>query len=609
MKRIQRLSVYALFAAGIIQSSCKKSYLEQPALGALSGVQVTTRAGIDGLLIGAYAALDGQAGNNNVQGSTNIALGGGSPWETSPDNWIYGSVAGGDAHKGSSGTDQPAINSIATFTVDASNGFLNSKWKADYEGITRANNVLKALAQVPGISDADKANLAGQARFLRGHYYFDLKKMFSNVPYIDETTTNFIQPNTTDIWPKIEADFKFAYENLPGTQSQVGRINKWAAGSYLAKTYLFEKKYADADPIFTAVITSGTNSAGTGYGLTDNYEDNFSAATKNNQETVFAIQQAANDGTNTISGANNGDMLNFPYNSPFRCCGFFQPTEDLANSFRTDANGLPYVDDYNSHPLVNDFGLLGPAGAKSAGVTVNFTPDAGNVDPRLDWTVGRRGIPYLDWGNHPGQDWIREQSSAGPYSPKKNVYYQATSSKYSDQSSWAPGTANTVNVIRFADVLLMAAEVKAQLNDFTTAETYVNRVRARAANAATIVYTYADASNPTGGYTTTPAAHYVVSQYPAGAFGGLGQAGALKAIYFERKLELGMEGHRFFDIVRWGIAQQALAAYFSFDGKTISDVVGARFTPNKNEYYPIPQAQIDLESVGGVSALKQNPGY
>jgi hypothetical protein len=596
MKNIKLFPVYcAIAVVGIFQSSCKK-FTEQPATGALSNVQITTKDGVEGLLIGAYSALDGQQGDN-------AALGGGGPWEVSPDNWIYGSVAGGDAHKGSDGTDQPAINSIAKFTLDASNGFMNSKWKADYEGITRANNVLKAVAGVATLTEADKTSYIAQARFLRGHYYFDLKKMFNNVPWIDETVTNFVQPNTMDIWPNIEADFKFAYENLPTTQGQKGRINKWAAGAYLAKSYLYQKKYTEADPIFTAVITTGVNSAGVAYGLTDNYEDNFGAATKNNKETVFAIQQAANDGTNQIAEANNGGMLNYPYNSPFRCCGFYQPTMDLANSFRTNAAGLPYLDDYNLHPLVTDQGLDGVSSKNT------FTTDQGNVDPRLDWTVGRRGIPYLDWGLHPGKDWIREQTSAGPYSPKKNVYYQATQNTYADQHSWAPGTANQVNVIRFADVLLMAAEVKAQLGDLATAQIYVNRVRARAANPASQIYTYADITKPTGGFTTTPAAKYVVGQYPAGAFATLGTAGALKAIYFERKLELGMEGHRFFDIVRWGLAQEYLNAYFTFDGKFISDVAGASFTKGKNEYYPIPQAQIDLESVGGVSALKQNPGY
>lgn len=599
MKAINRLSVLALVAAGImVQSSCQKSYLTQPALGALSTTQVATSPGIDGLLVGAYAALDGQRGNNS-----NGAFGGGNAWEVSPDNWIYGSVAGGDAHKGSSGTDQPPINSIAQFTVDASNGFLNSKWIADYEGIARCNNVLKNLAVAKGIAAADAASFSAQARFLRGHYYFDLKKMFNKVPYVDEKTISTDVVNTVDIWPDIEADFTYAAANLPATQSQIGRVNKWAAEAYLAKTYLYEKKYALADPIFTSVITTGVNSGGTPYALVAKYSDNFYANTKNNSETVFAIQQVSADGTNQISSANNGDMLNYPYNSPFRCCGFFQPTEDLANSFRTDINGLPLVSTYNNFPLVNDQGILG------AKENTPFTPDQGNLDPRLDWTVGRRGIPYLDWGLHPGADWIREQSSAGPYSPKKSVYFQATDSKYSDQSAWAPGTANNVNVIRFADVLLMAAEVKAQLADLTTAQSYVNMVRARAANPAGFVYTYANAANPTGGYTNIPAANYVISQYPAGAFGAMGQAGALNAIYFERKLELGMEGGRFFDIVRWGIAAQSLQAYFAVDGTQISDVKGAHFTTGKNEYYPIPQAQIDLETIGGKSALTQNPGY
>jgi hypothetical protein len=204
-------------------------------------------------------------------------------------------------------------------------------------------------------------------------------------------------------------------------------------------------------------------------------------------------------------------------------------------------------------------------------------------------------------------NWIREQSSAGPYSPKKNVYYQATKGTYADSHSWAPGNANQVNVIRFADVLLMAAEAKAQLGTGDFGLSYVNQVRARAAKPASFVYTYADPASPMGGYTTTPAANYVVSVYPASYFAS--KDAALKAIYFERKLELAMEGHRFFDLSRWGIAQQALATYFGFDGKTITDVTGAHFTTNKNEYYPIPQPQIDLEKINGVSILKQNQGY
>ncbi len=131
----------------------------------------------------------------------------------------------------------------------------------------------------------------------------------------------------------------------------------------------------------------------------------------------------ANDGTNSIANANGGDMLNYPYNSPFRCCGFFQPSVDLANSYRTDANGLPYVTTYNANGIANDQELTSAQ---------SFTPDKGNIDPRLDWTVARRGIPVHDWGLHPGNNWIRDQTSAGPYSNKKNLYWQATAGTFSD---------------------------------------------------------------------------------------------------------------------------------------------------------------------------------
>jgi hypothetical protein len=294
-------------------------------------------------------------------------------------------------------------------------------------------------------------------------------------------------------------------------------------------------------------------------------------------------------------------MLNYPYNGPFSCCGFFQPSVDLANSYRTNpATGLPYLDNYNDHLVKNDMGLLSGD---------SFTPDAGTLDPRLDWTVGRRSIPYLDWGPHPGQDWIREQVSAGPYSPKKNVYWQATQDKYYDGSEWAPGTALNNVLIRFSDVLLMAAEAEVQTGDLNTAEDYVNIVRKRAANPAGFVHTYKDPNKPMNGYTNTPAANYFIRPYPDGNFASNGKDYALKAIYFERKIELAMEGKRFFDLVRWGIAQQTLNAYFSYEGNITSDISNAQFTTGKNEYFPIPQRQIDLTMVNGQASLKQNPGY
>jgi hypothetical protein len=225
-----------------------------------------------------------------------------------------------------------------------------------------------------------------------------------------------------------------------------------------------------------------------------------------------------------------------------------------------------------------------------------FSPDAGNLDPRLDWTAGRRGIPYLDWGKHPGKDWIRNQASAGPFSPKKNVFYKADVGTGGDNSAtqWAPANAINFNLIRFAQVLLWAAECEVEVGSLDKAETYVNKIRNRAANASDFVM---DGSSP--------AAHYFIKPYPSGWFGTHGQDLARKAVHFEEKLELAMEGQRFFDLVRWGEADVAINAYFAYEGQFTTDVDGAKFTSGTNDYFPIPQTQIDLSN----GTLKQNPGY
>ncbi|MBC7920127.1 MAG: RagB/SusD family nutrient uptake outer membrane protein, partial [Ferruginibacter sp.] len=223
-----------------------------------------------------------------------------------------------------------------------------------------------------------------------------------------------------------------------------------------------------------------------------------------------------------------------------------------------------------------------------------FTPDAGNLDPRLDHSIGRRGLPFLDWQPHPGFDWIRDQSFAGPYTQKKLSYYKADRGKYQDGSSWTPGY-QSINFmfVRFADVLLLAAEAEVEVGSLAKALEYVNLVRARAANSAGFL-TLADG---------TPAAKYVITPYPAFA----SQDFARQAVRFERKLELALEGHRFFDLSRWGIAEQTLNAYFAYEGaKLTTNLGGARFTPNQDELLPIPQRQIDFQ---GADVLKQNPGY
>lgn len=121
------------------------------------------------------------------------------------------------------------------------------------------------------------------------------------------------------------------------------------------------------------------------------------------------------------------------------------------------------------------------------------------------------------------------------------------------------------------------------------------------------VHKYIDDAHPAAGFSNTPAANYKIGEYPIGAFST--QDLALKAIYFERKLELAMEGYRYFDLSRWGLAATTINAFFQFEGQFTDDVAGAKFTANKNEYMPIPQGQIDLTFKNGKATLTQNQGY
>jgi hypothetical protein len=316
---------------------------------------------------------------------------------------------------------------------------------------------------------------------------------------------------------------------------------------------------------------------------------------------------SVNDHADGING-NVGDILNFPFGflygqQPGLCCGFFMPSQYLVNHFKTSpVSGLPDLDNFNVQDVKNDQGL------KSSDP---FTPYDGTLDPRLDWTVGRRGIPYLDWGLHPGKSWIRVQEQNGPYSPKKNSYYKSQEGLLTENTGWTNGvTANNVNLIRYADVLLWAAEVETETGSLDKAQDYVNIIRSRAADPNGWVHTYLDPNDPSKGFTNTVAANYFIKEYPPGYFATKGQDYARRAIYYERMLELGMEGHRFFDLVRWGIADKEINAYFLKEKTLRTYLNSAVFTKNKNEYFPIPQTEIDLSAgADGVRKMKQNPGY
>jgi hypothetical protein len=621
MKNIRfRKSLIVGFAGLLLIYACGKHYLKVPLPGASDASALANKAGVEGLLIGAYSLLDGIGAIGNGGGEPGLTDGSGGIWETSADNWVYGSVAGGDDHKGSDPGDQPDIVPIQSYSETSADLFFNDKWLEMYGAIQRCNDVLREMRLVKdgSMTAADTLEAAAEARFLRALYNMEAKKMWNNIPWVDESVTygngNYNVPNTVDVWPMIEADLNFAITNLPATQSSIGRVNSWAAKAFLAKALVFEQKFPAAYTILQDIIANGVTAGGTKYALLPKFGDNFNAANKNSSESIFASQSSV-DALSAGGNGNAGDVLNFPYGGPSTCCGFYQPSYSLVNSFKVDpTTGLPLVTTYNNDDLKNDEGLAAWAGTAPD----TFVPDARPVDPRLDWSTGRRGIPYLDWGLDPGASWVRNQASAGPYLPIKYIVTAAQAGKLSTQyGGWAvnQATADNYVYIRFADVLLWAAECAAQTNDLTSAVTYVNQVRTRAANPAGFVYLYKKNAlgipDPTLGPDVIPAANYKCGLYASFP----DQATALTDIYFERKLELSSEGHRFFDLVRWGIADVELNAYIAheanFDNYLLLKPGGAVsvFTKGKNEYYPIPQAQIDASTVTGKATLTQNPGY
>jgi hypothetical protein len=573
MKKINHIIFGMMLLSAV---GCKKDFLEKRPQGELSQEQLTNQKGVEATLTGAYALLNG-----NLNGTWgNYASG--------PSQWLLGEVTSDNAHKGSDAGDQPNMNALERHAPTSTNDNLSTLWTRCFEGIQRCNSTLRILAALQAgsgekFTEQRAAEIQAEARFLRGHYYFFLARAFKNVPLILETTTEPAVDNTADIYPAIVEDFTFAVANLGTTKplDQVGRADKIAAQAYLGKVLLYQKKYAEALTNFTAVMAARPDIT------TLDYKANFDITRENGPESIFAVQHAVGtDGSGGDNG-NVGDMLNYPYggSSKTSCCGFFQPSIDLANSFRVTAAGIPMIDgSYRTNPFKSDFGLTT---AEKAAYQVERSL---LVDPRMDYTLGRRGVPYRDWGVMQGDPWIREVTTGGPFVPYKNSIEFAEFT-----NGTAPGSTNVnglnVNVIRLADVYLMAAECQVETGNLAEALRLVNAVRARAAKLPVAT------DKAVGG---APAATYRVNPYPAFP----SQTYARDAVRFERRLELAMEGHRFYDLVRWGILKPTLESYSAFEGQFLATSRGITIGDEDN-YFPIPQEQLDRSN----GVLKQNPGY
>lgn len=548
--------------------SCGEKWLEVRPKDMLTEYALANEEGIDRLLIGAYSMLDGLASTS------------GGSYETASSNWLWGDIRGMIANKGSDAGDSWEGNPIQTFSETATNSTLNSKWRSVYEAVSRCNSAIMVthLALAERTITQEQADIfLRQARTLRGWYHFEAWRLWGMIPYVDENTDQNKLINTEDIRDRIITDLQQGL-SLPDNMGAIGRFNRTVSEVLLAKALMqMNHDYAGALPLLQDVKTNGAKPDGSAIGLAPTYGEIFDIENRNGIEAVYTLQYSVNDGSGGYNGG-WGEVLNFPYKTgggaPGGCCGFFQPTQEFVNSFRT-VGGLPFLDNsYNLDPVKNDQGLtpLNP-----------FTEDAGPLDPRLDWSVGRRGIPYWDWGEHSGSDWIREQSFAGPYSPKKQVYKKSQEGIYTETGSWTTGfTANGYRMIRYADVLLLLAECQIETGDLTGALSNINAVRTRAANPDGFV-------KEVDG--VTPAANYQISNYPSFPDADY----ARRAVRMERKLELGMEGHRWFDLNRWGITITELNRILAYEKTTPWGhymYFDASVGP-EDVTYPIPQIQID----------------
>ncbi|RAV28499.1 RagB/SusD family nutrient uptake outer membrane protein [Sinomicrobium soli] len=556
-------------------ASCGSDFLEQKPQGKLTDDQLNNTKGVEWLLTGAYALMNGN--RDGTWGN----------YAAAPSQWVFGDLAGGDAHKGSEAGDQATLFDIERHTAIPVNEHLSAMWNNYYEGINRCNTTLRQLkllqeGEGETFTEERATEIEAEAKMLRGHYYFFLWRVFKNIPYIDETvsTADAAQtPNDVDVLPFIEADFRFAADHLTNTppNGDEGRVDGIAAKAYLGKLYLYQKKYEEALVLFKDVIADRPELE------TLPFLDNFNINTENGPEAIFSAQHAISPDGSGDNG-NVGDMLSGLYGSaPVNCCGFFNPSFDLVNAFRVTEEGLPMLDGaFRNDPYVSDFGLTGDA-------QKNYEVDQSlAIDPRLDYTVGRRGVPYHDWGIMPGNDWMRDPAYHGPFVSYKRLLDQADFAGNTQSGGVYYVTGLDVIIIRLADVYLMAAECATETGDLPYARTLVNNVRKRADNL------------PRKQINGSDAAAYSVQPYPESAFGS--KEDALKAIRFERRLELALEGHRFFDLVRWGIAREELESYSAFEGSLIGIYGGLSFSEN-DTVFPIPQDQIDRS--GG--ALKQNP--
>lgn len=582
-------NIFTIALAGLALSACSDDFLENKPQGSLSDGNMNDPSAVDLLVNGAYATFGCRYADSNA------------PHLFPVTNWSYGEVRADNAYKGGGGeTDLWEIHDMETSRIQPNNGFLDGKWFNVYCGISRCNSAIRALRKVDESQNKNKASRIAEVRVIRDHWYFELVRLFNRIPYMDidlpendYTSVRNDEFTRDEHLDRIANDLLEAANDLPDSQSEIGRINRRIALAYAAKVKLYQAY--EQDPQTNAV--TGINrtllqevvdliDGIQGYDLLADFQQLDLLEYENGPESVFAIQFSKDDGSSGVGRINWSMLLNSMTGPgcPWQGDGFFLPSQDLINAYQTDADGLP-VFDYQNRP---DYGkvVFDSNGGYSLGNT------DGNVDPRLDFIIGRPTIRYKTFEERACGLWVRNSDVYGYNNTKR--FWLSPESKDAEQG-W-PWGASALNwqIIRYADLLLYKAEALIELggNGLEEARTLINRVRARAMNSSYVK----DFDDP-----SKDAANYKIGLYPAA---GWTQDYARQALRTEMRLEKAMEGERFFDLVRWGIAKETMNNFFAAEKDNRIYYQNVSFETGE-EYFPIPVAQYNFS--GGIYV--QNPGY
>ncbi|WP_232830190.1 RagB/SusD family nutrient uptake outer membrane protein [Lewinella sp. IMCC34191] len=415
-------------------------------------------------------------------------------------------IVSDDSDKGSLVSDGFFLEEVDRFTHTATNVAPGTVWEGYYTGVFRANLAITRIPEVPEMDEDLRQRLIGEASFLRAYYYFNLVRWFGGVPLILDPFPQELQiarAPVDEVYAQIESDLRTAIESLPASYSgtDIGRVTSGTARGMLAKAALTRMDYEQAATRALEVINSGE------YALYPDYAGIFTDAGENSSESLFEVQAAAFE----IGGAGSQyNEVQGVRGTPNLGWGFNRPSDDLVSSFERG--------DPRREATILYVGEILPDGS-------------GIVE----------GDPGIEGERFNQKAWVPDHPGGNGNGP------------------------GNIRILRYADVLLIAAEALNEIGRPEEALTYLNMVRERARGGANVL----------PDVTTTD------------------QAELRQAVWRERRSELALEQHRWFDLVRTNRSFEVMKP------------LRPNFTENKNELFPIPQTEIDLSE----GALVQNPGY